>query len=231
MSNAGNRLIAAAVLATIVVSASSSGGGAAEPLDDRQMPKAEEQYTELFGSDLYKRGLYPEALAVWSHAFKAKQDAGAAYELGISYLDANVVKQDVGKALGYLRASAFRGDMRAQFELGSIYDNGEVVPADRSLAAIWYFAASMHDDPGAEFNLASLYETGEGVEADPTMAYAYYSLAIAHGFPDNAVGALQRISARMTEAERREAITMTTRIQASRSASFGLDRGAGAGAK
>ena len=192
--------------------------GTAE-LDHRQMPKSSEEYTELFGLDLYRRGLYPEAMAVWSRAFEDSQHAGAAYNLGITYLDALVTEKNpdhTALAIRYLRSSALRGDARAQFELGAIYDQGEATPRDITQALLWYFLASVSNDPGAEFNLASLFESGEGVEADPVMAYAYYSLAISHDYKEFGEPALQKLSSKMTERQKERGKLMAKQIQASR---------------
>lgn len=231
MSNADRRLGAAFFLAVVLAAASPDMARAADELDRSQMPKTESEYTEEFGADLYHRGLYPEAIAVWLHAYETQQNAGAAYELGTVHLDANVVEKNVPLALEYLRASALRGDVRAQFELGSIYDNGEVVPRDPTLASIWYFMASMRDDPGAEFNLASLYESGLGVEANPVMAHAYYTLAISHGFPDRAETARRALSSKMTLAQRNHAARVAKYIQASRATSLSIVKEARTGAE
>lgn len=185
-------------------------------LDHRHMPKSSEEYTDHFGIDLYKRGLYPEAMAVWSHAFENSQHAGAAYNLGITYLDALVTKKNPVLGIRYLRSSALRGDARAQFELGAIYDQGELAPRDLTQALLWYYMASMSNDPGAEFNLASLFESGEGVEADPVMAYAYYSLAISHDYKEFGEPALQKLSSKMTERQKEQGKLMAKQIQASR---------------
>lgn len=222
MLNADRRLSAAFFLAIALATVSPDAARAENELDRSQMPKTESDYTEAFGADLYHRGLYPEAIEVWLHAYKTQQNAGAAYELGTVYLDANVVEKNVPLALEYLRASALLGDVRAQFELGSVYDNGEVVPRDLTLASVWYFLASMRDDPGAEFNLASLYESGLGVEANPVIAHAYYTLAISHGFPDRAETARRALSSKMTLAQRNHAARMAKHIQASRATSLGI---------
>lgn len=189
--------------------------GTAE-LDHRQMPKSSEEYTEQFGIDLYRRGLYPEAMAVWSRAFEDSQHAGAAYNLGITYLDALVTEKNPELAIRYLRSSALRADARAQFELGAIYDNGELAPRDLTQALLWYYMASMSNKPDAEFNLASLFESGEGVEADPVMAYAYYSLAISHDYKEFGEPALQKLSSKMTERQKERGKLLAKQIQASR---------------
>lgn len=231
MWNAGSRVVMTAMVGFAVIILPVNAARAAAELDCSQMPKSDEGYTEKFGLDLHKRGLYPEALFVWKRAFETHQDAGAAYELGIAYLDANIVAQDIPKALKYLRASALRGDMRAQFELGTVYDNEETIQMDRELAAVWYFLVSMRDDPGAEFNLGSLYETGEGGETDPVLAYAYYSLAASHGLEEPGQLALARVGAKMTAAEREQAIAVAEKIQASRSMSFAQDKQPRSGSK
>ncbi len=203
-----------AILGLAATPANAMAGGT--ELDHSQMPKSSEEYTEHFGLDLYKRGLYPEAMAVWSHAFENAQHAGAPYNLGITYVDALVTKKNPALALRYLRSSALRGDARAQFELGTIYDNGELAPRDLTQALLWYYMASMSNKPDAEFNLASLFESGEGVEADLVMAYAYYSLAISHDYKEFGEPTLQKLSTKMTERQKEQGKLMAKQIQSSR---------------
>lgn len=157
------------------------------------------RFSEALGERLYQRGFYPEAMTAWQCAILEEGDAGAAFRLGIEYLDAKVVERDPERAIGYLYTSAFRGDGRAQFELGTAHDDGEFAELDPEKAMLWYFSASHQDDPGAEFNLAVIYESGVVVSADIVLAYAYYYLADMHGFPVLARESMERLAVGLSD--------------------------------
>lgn len=138
--------------------------------------------SEASGAALYKRGFYPEALAEWKKAVENHHDLGAAYQLGVEYFDAKVVKRDMATALKYYTLAANGGEARAQMDLGSIYDTGSGVKADPALAARYYLAAAEQGLPTAQYNIAIMYENGSGVVKDEAKAYMYLYLADQEGF-------------------------------------------------
>ncbi len=174
------------------------------------------RFSEALGERLYQRGFYPEAMTAWQCAILEEGDAGAAFRLGIEYLDAKIVERDPERAVGYLHTSAFRGDRRAQFELGTAHDDGEFVERDPAKAMLWYFSASHQGDPGAEFNLAMIYESGVVVDADIVLAYAYYHLADLHGLPVLAREAMERLAVDLPGDQLDLAIRTAQRIEEAR---------------
>ncbi|MDE1174351.1 MAG: tetratricopeptide repeat protein [Parvibaculaceae bacterium] len=150
--------------------------------------------SEASGMALYKRGLYPEALAEWKKAVEERHDMGAAYQLGVEYLDAKVVKRDVPTAMRYYRLAAEGGDARAQMDLGSLYDAGSGLKEDPGLAAKYYLAAAEQGLPTAQYNIAVMYESGTGIAKDPARAYMYFYLADKAGFEPYAATELERLT-------------------------------------
>jgi len=135
------------------------------------------------GDDLFRRGLYPEALSTWRAAAE-QGDRWAAYRLGVEYLDGkpNVVKRDVAEAVKWIRQAAEANEPRAQFEMGSLYEYGTGVPADLEAAAQWYLKAAERGHVQGQYNIATMLETGEGIAADRIEALKYFTLAAEQGF-------------------------------------------------
>ncbi len=134
------------------------------------------------GEDLYRRGLYPEAIAWWTDQ-ASKGDAGAARHLGVEYMDGkgNVVERDYEKARTYHLQAAQAGDARSMFDLGTLFEHGLGVPSDLVEAARWYEWSAKYGFPQGQYNLATMLETGDAGRKDEVEAYMYYILAAAQG--------------------------------------------------
>lgn len=142
------------------------------------------------GDELFRRGLYEEALSAWRRAAEAG-DRWAAYRLGVEYLDGkpNVVMRDASEGAKWVRVAAELNEPLAQFELGTLYEYGVGVPADLQEAARWYLLSAQRGQPQAQYNIATLLETGEGIAQDKIESLKYYSLAASAGFVSISVGA------------------------------------------
>ncbi len=167
-----------------------------------------EEATEAVGWDLYRRGFYEEAIAVWTVAADEYADAGAAFRLGEEHFDAKVVERDVALAVKYLKQGAEAGDERAQHDLATMYDNGWGVTADIDKAAHWYLSAALQGSAVAQYNIGTMYETGESVEQDIAKAYMFFLLAVEGGFPHFSTSALENISLQMTAQQIKDATVM-----------------------
>ena len=135
-------------------------------------------YSEEEGQDMFRRGLYEEAIQHWKKAAKAG-DAGASYRLSVEYSNANVVKRDMQLALEYLEASVEGDDPRGLQDMGSLYDEG-IFGYERNpkKAAQFYLRAAAMGNSAAMFNAAAILELGEaGVTQDRVEAYKYYVLS------------------------------------------------------
>ncbi len=152
------------------------------------------QSAEDEGDRLYRRGLYPEALAEWRKMAEAG-DAVAAYKLGVEHLDGKpgVVQRDLAEANRWLAQAAQAGEPRAQFEMGSISEYGIGAPRDLEAAARWYLAAAERGHVQGQYNIATMLESGDGIAQDKVEALKWYMLAARGGFrgiPLNAAGRL-----------------------------------------
>ncbi|CAI8344441.1 MAG: Putative beta-lactamase HcpC [Rhodobiaceae bacterium UBA7378] len=158
------------------------------------------------GHDLFRRGLYEEAIGHWEMAAK-QGDADAAYRLSVEYSNAIVVKRDMKKAFDYLQQAANDDHPAGLQDLASLYDEGIFfVKQDRERAAQLYLKAARLGNSAAMFNAASILERGEaGVAQDRIEAYKYYVLSRDAGFYPLAVEALMDLSAVMSPDELAEA--------------------------
>lgn len=136
--------------------------------------------------DLYRRGLYQEAISRWQE----EADAGsayAAYRIGVEYFDAKHVERDIPLAARYQQLASELGSAPAMFELASFYEGGFGVPYDLDLSGQWFLESARRGYPPAQHNVATMFEEGAGQPRDLVRAYLYYGLAIEQGFEVNFV--------------------------------------------
>ena len=134
------------------------------------------------GEDLYRRGLYAEAIAWWTEQ-AAKGDIEAARRLGVEYMDGKggVVERDFEKARNYHLQAAMGGERRSMMDLGTIHEHGYGVTADLLVAARWYEWSGKYGYGPGQYNIATMLETGDAGRKDEVEAYKYYLLAAAQG--------------------------------------------------
>lgn len=186
-----------------------SASEAADELEDRnsaiERVVSQAPRTEEGGHDLYRRGLYPEAMQVWEEAADAG-DAGAAYMIGATYMDGQAVLHDFDKAHEWLERAAAMGDARAMGDLGGAYDWGIGVEADRKTAAEWYLKGAERGHAASQYNAGVFLEEGEVVEQDLVRAYMYYTLADRNGFPKYPAEAIEALTPKLTNDQLKQAI-------------------------
>jgi TPR repeat protein len=134
------------------------------------------------GEDLYRRGLYAEAIAWWTEQ-AAKGDIEAARRLGVEYMDGKggVVQRDYEQARKYHLQAALGGERRSMMDLGTIHEHGLGVTADLIEAARWYEWSAKYGYAQGQYNIATMLETGDAGRKDEVEAYKYYLLAAAQG--------------------------------------------------
>jgi len=178
--------------------------GAAQPA---QAPRTE-------GEDLYHRGFYAEAIAWWT-AKAAQGDPGAAYHLGVEYMDGkvNVVQRDYDKARQFHMQAATAGDPRSMMDIGTMCEYGLGVTADLLQASQWYERSAKYGYGPGEYNFATLLETGDAGRKDEVEAFKFYVLAADQGLggapydrTTNRVvrggdGAIEMLAKRLTKAQ------------------------------
>lgn len=152
------------------------------------------------GDDLYRRGLYKEAIEIW-HRAAEKGDSEAEYRLAKIYIDGVSTARDFAAAARYLKPAAASGMALAQFEYATLFDNGWGVEKSKALAAKWYLEAARRGVPAAMFNIAAMLENGEGLRGDVIGAFKWYFLAYENGLADIADLPLEALAERMTAAE------------------------------
>ncbi|MDZ4868886.1 MAG: tetratricopeptide repeat protein [Alphaproteobacteria bacterium] len=147
-----------------------------------ETPPAQTAAARSEGEDLYRRGLYPEAIAWWTEQ-AAKGDVESARRLGVEYMDGKggVVERDYEKARTYHLQAAKGGERRSMMDLGTIHEHGLGVEADLIEAARWYEWSGKYGYGPGQYNFATMLETGDAGRKDEVEAYKYYLLAAAQG--------------------------------------------------
>lgn len=163
--------------------------------------------------DMYLKGLgvsrnEREALR-WFRRAAALGQAGAQFNLGQLYLKGVGVDQDLLEAARWYSRAAEQGHVQAQFVLAVLYKIGAGVPANAQRAAFWYERAASQGHAGAQGELGMIYAEGRGRPRDPVAAYKWLALANTrarnNGVRAQAAQSLQRVAARMTQAQLAEA--------------------------
>jgi len=101
--------------------------------------------------------------ASWYERAADLGNAGAQYNLGVSYRDGKGVEQDLAEALRRFRQAAEQGDAAAQCAIGQAYYNGRGVPVDFERAAHYFRLAAKGGSASAMASLGACYRDGEGV--------------------------------------------------------------------
>lgn len=118
--------------------------------------------------ELFKKGDWQSGL---KQAEKANQDdaellfwLGTCYDIG---LGANC---DAGKAVGYFRRAAEKGQVDAQCELGHRYEMGQGVTKDLAQAKRWYQTAASQGSKAAETSLRRVYDLENASARETSLA-------------------------------------------------------------
>ncbi len=124
------------------------------------------------------------------HAIELYYDAAVAgsadsqYALGDLAFSGDGVKQDYGRAAGWLQMAAGQSHAGALTRLGQMHGDGLGVPKDARLAATLFGRAADKGDPSAEYFLGNAYLAGEGVKQGFKEAAAFYTRASEKGHAD-----------------------------------------------
>ena len=120
----------------------------------------------------------------WAEGLKGKAESGsreAQYELSKAYMDGQVLKQDVGKAVLWVRAAAEQDLPEAEVNLGLLYHTGKGVPLDYSKALYWMRKAANQGNVKAQYNMGVIFAYGQGVSQDFSDAVRWYLKAAEQG--------------------------------------------------
>jgi hypothetical protein len=128
--------------------------------DNQDFKKAKDLLLKSFNIDknriasFYLGGIYFDENDTKNGLFYLQESADqgnidAMYDLGVLYLDGEVVEQDEKKAFDYFSYAAQRGDAGSQFYIGTFYKEGIIVEQSDEDAKYWLEAAADQGDEDA----------------------------------------------------------------------------------
>lgn len=125
---------------------------------------------------------YSKAYGCWYVAVNSSKGHDESnYWLGLCYLNGHGVKQNLDKALKYLRIAADLDVALAQTQLGVLFSNGQFGVTDFVESVRYYRLAAAQGNAAALCNLGICYEKGKGVAKDLAKAIDCYEQAAGKG--------------------------------------------------
>lgn len=118
---------------------------------------------------------------------EARADEGDALvqrDLGIIYVDGNIIPKDYVKAEKYFKLAAEQGLASAQYNLGVMNRDGAGISQNAKSALKWFRAAAEQGHASAQFNLGVMYSEGQGTAKDDKTAVKWYKLAVEQKLAD-----------------------------------------------
>jgi len=107
--------------------------------------------------------------------------AGAAYDLGVLYLEGQAFPQDFARAAELFRSAAQAGSPEAQYALATLFKEGRGVPRDLAEAARLLAAASLADHTDAQVEYAIALFNGSGTARNEATAVVLLKKAARKG--------------------------------------------------
>lgn len=118
----------------------------------------------------------------WCFANQANQDVELWCDLAAMYASGRgVKKEDIERAVYWLRKAAEQGYAWAQFWLGMLCIGRRGVPQDDKLAVYWIRKAAEQGHRRGQFELGWLYSDGRGVEQNDEQAICWFRKAAEQG--------------------------------------------------
>jgi TPR repeat protein len=121
-----------------------------------------------------------------------KDNANAAFALGLMEARGNFGKPDYVKARAWWEKAAQKGHMEAEYNLGLVYyrgvqnggDGTDPARRDFTKALEWWNKAAAHRHSIAMYSLAGMARTGEGQPKNMQLAAGWYAKAAELGHPE-----------------------------------------------
>ena len=136
--------------------------------------------------------------------------AAAQVELGILFLNGEMITQDSKEFYKWIKEAAEKGNYDGMKYLSKCYFSGTGV--DRNDAIGFYWLNKLYTDYGPQFDdwdlLGNVYETGRGTSIDLVKAYMCYDLEGTAGIEEKA-----RIAPQMTSEQRAEGLRLSREWQ------------------
>lgn len=146
-----------------------------EPASERAAEKAYEDAIRLRRS-----GAADEAVVRLKEAARLGH-AGAAYELGMLYLQGKDVSKNLAESARWLNRAADLGEPRAQFLVGANLLAGNGVKRDPARGVAFLAKAGEQGHVRAQYLLGQAYAQGVGVPVNPAWAARWYGRAARAG--------------------------------------------------
>ncbi len=152
----------------------------------QEVPNAQYKVWKLAGSDEELAvAIKPQVPLQYLMASAKGGHVRAQAELGEAYLEGELVKKNIDKAVALLQRAAQAGDSASQKYLGSIFSgNFEGYDADPVQAEKWLLPMAAAGDAFSQRSLADLYMRGVGGAPDYGKAKDWYGKAARKGDPD-----------------------------------------------
>jgi len=157
-------------------------------------PDAGAEAVYLLGSSLLKgvgmRGLVGgrrRAEVAFPHLLRSAESgyALAQYAVGVCYAHGDGVGRDVGRAAGFFRLAAERGDADAQWRLAHCLLSGAGVGAIDVVSAFgWFRRAARQGHPKACYDLGVSLLRGEGCDVDEPQAFSWLLKSAEQGYAE-----------------------------------------------
>lgn len=112
--------------------------------------------------------------------YRKASDAGvvlANMDLGLIFLEGNLVKKNIDESIKYLNAAAKCNYPIAQYKLYFIYSNGIELPQNLKLALYWLQRAADNHLPAAQHDLARELKAGKVIPQNEKLAFEYFMKA------------------------------------------------------
>ena len=124
-------------------------------------------------------------LPVWSGEFEdTKKSAeqgnmNAQRNLGLIYIEGNLVSQDFEKSLYWFKKASEQGD---EMSMGVMYESGEGVQQNYKQALYWFKKASEQGYAKSQYSLGDMYDNGIGTPQNYKQAAYWYKKSAEQGY-------------------------------------------------
>lgn len=105
----------------------------------------------------------------------------ALHDMGINYLDGNIVEKDFNIALGYFQQAANKGCLKAWETMGTIYYMRQYGHVDYSKAASYWKQGVEAGSVECQYNYGYLLKKGKGVKKNKEESIKWFKIAAQNG--------------------------------------------------
>ncbi len=125
--------------------------------------KAQWLMAHIFRYNLTNDGADPNKAFYWLTLAAEQGHVAAMREVGLAYLDANGVEEDIEKAYVWLVKAAKQSDSEAEFSIGILFFEGRGRSKDIGSAVHWFKRSAMQEHVTSINNLAWIFATSRNM--------------------------------------------------------------------